>query len=78
MSLSPDSAVLGDYEALDNPFVVFSPGSQATQRRNITIVDDNVVENPEIFRVALQAVGDNVRISPTSTASILISDNDGE
>ena len=77
MSLSPDSAVLGDYEALDNPFVVFSPGSQATQRRNITIVDDNFVENPEIFRVALQAVSDNVRI-PTSTASILISDNDGE
>lgn len=78
MVLSSNTAALGDYLTLDNPTVVFSPGSQTTERRNITIVDDDVVENFETFRVNLQAVSNNVQITPTSTALISISDNDGK
>ena len=78
MVLSPNTAALGDYLTLENPIVVFSPGSQTTERRNITIVDDDIVENFETFRVNLEAVSNNVLISPTSTALISIFDNDGK
>ena len=72
------SASSSDYLVLNNPLVTFSPGSPTTQRRNITIVDDDIVENLEFFTVRLQAVSDNVLISPSASAVISITDNDGE
>ena len=78
LSLTPQTAVLGDYAVLDNPLVTFSPGSPSTQTRNITIIDDNAVENLEIFEVRLQPQSGNVQIAPVSTAVISIIDNDGK
>lgn len=76
--LLPLTASSSDYADLDDPIVTFSPGSPTTQRRNITIVDDGVVENLEFMNVRLDAVSNNVQITPTSSASISITDNDGE
>ena len=78
MVLSPQTAVLGDYVELDVPVVTFFPGSPTTQMRNITIIDDNAVETIETFLVRLEAVSDNVQITPISSAVITITDNDGE
>ncbi|XP_028399458.1 uncharacterized protein LOC114522881 [Dendronephthya gigantea] len=76
LTLSPQSAVLGDYAGLVDPVITFSPSSPTTQRRNITIVNDDAVENLEFFRVDLEAVGDNVKITPISSATVTITDND--
>lgn len=70
--------MLGDYGELDDDIVTFIPGSTTTQRRNITIVDDHVVEALQFFRVRLEAVSSNVQITPTGSATITITDNDGE
>ena len=78
MSLSPATALLGDYQELDIPVVTFSPGSPTTQRRNISIVDDNAVENLEVFTVRLAADADNVQIAPLSSAVISVTDNDSK
>ena len=78
MVLSPQTAVLGDYAELDDSLVTFNSGLPTTQWRNITIVDDDVVESLESFSINLEAVSKNVQIKPNSSAIIFITDNDGE
>ena len=78
LSLSPNTAVSTDYQSLVNSLVSFIPGGATTQIRNITIVDDAIVENLEIFTVTATAVTSNVDIDPTTSATILIQDNDGK
>lgn len=76
--LSPQTAILGDYVELDDSLVTFNSGLPTTQWRNITIVDDDVVESLESFSINLEAVSKNVQIKPNSSAIISITDNDGE
>ena len=78
LSLSPNTAVSTDYQSLVNTVVSFTPGGATTQTRTTTIVDDAIVENLEVFTVTAAAVSSNVDIDPTTSATILIQDNDGK
>ena len=63
-----DYAVLGDN-------LRFEQGSPQ-QCRNISIVDDRVLESDEVFSVILTTVDLSVVLSPNIT-TVLIMDNDG-
>ena len=53
----------------------FTPGT-SVQPVMITILDDSVIENPELFNVVLNSTDPSVRM-PDAT-SVLIIDDDGE
>ena len=54
----------------------FSPGMTGPQCQSISITDDSILENDEVFVVALTTTDQNVILNPNTT-SVTILDNDG-
>ena len=56
--------------------ITFSPGMAGPQCQSISITDDSILENDEVFVVALTTTDQNVILNPNTT-SVTILDDDG-
>ena len=56
--------------------VIFSPGMTGPQCLSISITDDSILENDEVFAVVLSATDQDVILNPNTT-SVTILDDDG-
>ena len=56
--------------------IIFSPGLTGPQCQSISITDDSILENDEMFVVALSTADQDVILNP-STTSVTIIDDDG-
>ena len=56
--------------------IIFSPGMTEPQCQSISITDDSILENDEVFVVALSSMDEDVILNPSNT-SITILDDDG-
>ena len=56
--------------------IIFSPGMTGPQCQSISITDDSILENNEVFVVALRTTDQDVILNP-STTSVTILDDDG-
>ena len=56
--------------------IFIGPGMTGTQCRSISITDDSILENDEVFVVALSTTDQDVILNP-STTSVTILDDDG-
>ena len=56
--------------------IIFSPGMTGPQCQSISVTDDSILENNEMFVVALSTTDQDVILSP-STTSVTILDDDG-
>ena len=56
--------------------IIFSPGMTGPQCQSISITDDSILENDEVFVVALNTTDVDVVLRPRTT-SVIIVDDDG-
>ena len=56
--------------------IIFSPGMTGPQCQSISITNDSILENDEVFVVALSTTDQDVILNP-STTSVTILDDDG-
>ena len=56
--------------------IIFSPGMTGPQCRSISITDDSILENDEVFVLALSTTDQDVNLNPSIT-SVTILDDDG-
>ncbi len=79
-STSDSTATAGsDYTAVTNQTVTFLAGTTTAQVVNVTVNNDDVVEDDEVFNVGigtLAASGRNVSLGTTTTGTGTISNND--
>ena len=59
------------------PSLTFTPTGDTVICHNITIVDDSLVEDTQVFLAALETADSSVRLLP-DIATISIVDNDGK
>ena len=67
-----------DYNGITNQFVAFVPGTTTAQSVNVTINNDNKVENAEVYNVAintLNASGRNVTLGTSSRTGTITNDD---
>ena len=69
-----------DYQSVQLQLDV--PAGQMRAEFNVTIVDDNVIEDEESFQLQLSVPDDiiskGVQVGPNQAATVTIMDNDGE
>lgn len=75
MKTSNGTAVVGDYNPVDT-VVTFLPGT-SLRTVEIGIIDDNRVEEAELFSVRLSSSDSNVIVGPQNQSHVIILDNDG-
>ena len=70
-----------DYQSLMQLQLEFAAG-ETRRQFNVTIVDDNVIEDVESFQLSLSITSDiiskGVQLGPNATATVTIKDSDGE
>ena len=66
-----------DFIGQSNVTVTFAP-SDSEQFVGVSVVNDNIVENNEMFTATLTTTGSLVTIGPSNTATATIIDNDGK
>ena len=66
-----------DFIRQSNVMVTFAP-SGSEQFVGVSVVNDNIVENNEMFTATLTTTGSLVTIGPNNTATATIIDNDGK
>ena len=78
LSTLQDSAVAGsDYITINNQLLTFTVAGDVIQFVDITIRDDDFIEGPENFTVALFSPSSLLALGLVSTTTITILDNDG-
>ena len=72
----------GGVDFVSEQFQLNFPAGERRANFNVTIVDDNVIENMESFQLLLSIPNDltskGVQVGPNSAATVTIMDNDGE
>ena len=72
----------GGVDFVSEQFQLNFPAGERRANFNVTIVDDNVIENMESFQLLLSIPNDltskGVQVGPNSAATVTITDNDGE
>ena len=66
-----------DFIGQSNVMVTFAP-SVSEQFVSVSVVNDVIVENNEMFTATLTSTGSLVTIGPSNTATATIIDNDGK
>ena len=56
--------------------IIFSPGMTGPQCQSISITNDSILENDDVFVVALSTTDQDIILNP-STTSVTILDDDG-
>ena len=56
--------------------IIFSPGMTGPQCQSISITNDSILENDEVFVVALSTMDQDVILNPSNT-TVTILDDDG-
>ena len=56
--------------------IIFGPGMTGPQCQSISIIDDSILENDEVFVVSLSTMDQNVILNPSNT-TVTILDDDG-
>ena len=77
LTLQPGTATVADYTNLATT-VTFGPIDSSTKNIPISITDDDIIEEPEMFTASL--IGGTGSVIPENgdTATITIMDDDGE
>ena len=72
----------GGADLVSEQFELNFPAGETRADFNVTILDDNVVENTESFQLLLSIPNNltskGVQVGPNSAATVTIMDNDGE
>ena len=55
--------------------IIFSPGMTGPQCQSISITDDSILENDEVFVVALSTTDVDVVLRPRTTSVIIVNDD---
>lgn len=77
VSTAPGTALSSkDFIGVPETEVIFKPG-EATKKITITIVNDKILERPEVFYVKLRSNDPGLTVSPAKS-KITIIDDDGK
>ena len=55
--------------------IIFSPGMTGPQCQSISITDDSILENDEVFMVALSTTDQDIILSPSTTSVTIVNDD---
>ena len=68
-----------DFIGKSNVMVTFAPSDSASEQFvSVSVVNDDIVENNEMFTAMLTTTGSMVTIGPSNTATATIVDDDGK
>ena len=55
--------------------IIFSPGMTGPQCQSVSITDDSILENNEVFMVALSTTDRDIVLSPSTTSVTIVNDD---